>query len=186
MFRYANVPFEDVRVAQHDWPSIKPTTRFGKLPELEINGDKLAQSMTIARYLADKFGLGGKDEWQRAKIDEIADLQKDLAQELSVYVGTALGMRDGDKSALRKEIYLPAVNRIFPVYVRGLKESGSGFLTSSGPTWIDFFVEEYLVTLHGIEKKLFKKYPELETFANRIQSVPQLVSYMSTRNTTVV
>lgn len=32
-------------------------TRFGKLPEIEINGEKLAQSMTIARYLGDNFGI---------------------------------------------------------------------------------------------------------------------------------
>jgi len=58
--------------------------------------------------------LGGKDEWQRAKIDEIADLQKDLAQELSVYVGTALGMRDGDKaqrSELRNSHVLESIFR---------------------------------------------------------------------------
>jgi len=42
------------------------------------------------------------------------------------------------------------------------------------------------VTLHGIEKKLYKKYPELETFVSKVQAVPQLLSYMSTRNTTVV
>lgn len=98
------------------------------------------------------LGLSPKNDWQRAKLDEIADLQKELAQELSVYVGTALGIREGNKvnkliqyipfqSSIRKEVYQPTISRIFPIYVKQLKESGSGFMIESGPTWIDFFIE---------------------------------------------
>ncbi|CAF1149602.1 unnamed protein product, partial [Brachionus calyciflorus] len=47
---------------------------FGRLPVLEIieeNGQvkRLAQSIAIGRYLANKFGLAGKDEWEKALAD---------------------------------------------------------------------------------------------------------------------
>ena len=35
----------------------------------------------------------------------------------------------------------------FPVYVNILKQSGSGFFISSGLTWIDFVVSEYMTTV---------------------------------------
>ncbi|KAI1711872.1 putative glutathione S-transferase 8 [Ditylenchus destructor] len=186
IFHYAQVPFEDVRISQDEWSDLKSSTRYGKLPELEVEGKKLAESMSIARFLGNKFGLGGSDEWQKQKIDEISDIQKDLAHELSSFIGTALGMREGDKKALRKELYLPTIRRYLPTYVRMLDESGSGFLISSGPTWVDFFVEEYLTTLNNVDPKLFKKYPKLAEYVERVQHLPQLRSYMSTRQSSVV
>lgn len=55
-----------------------------------------------------------------------------------------------------------------------IEESGSGFLTGSGPTWVDFFVEEYLTTLSNVDKKLYKKYPKLEEYVERVKNLPQL------------
>lgn len=42
-------------------------------PVLEYNGEKLAQSMTIARFLAREYGLYGKDNWEGAKADMVVD-----------------------------------------------------------------------------------------------------------------
>jgi len=53
-------------------------TPWGQLPVLEFNGNQLAQSATIARYLARKFKLTGKDEWEAAKCDEYVDAANDL------------------------------------------------------------------------------------------------------------
>jgi hypothetical protein len=52
---------------------------------------------------------------------------------------------------LRKAIFLPAVEKHFPVYVNILKQSGSGFFVSSGLTWIDFVVSEYMTTIKHFE-----------------------------------
>ncbi len=47
---------------------------FGQLPILKLhNGLVLSQSSTIGRFLAKKFNLHGKDEFESAKIDEICD-----------------------------------------------------------------------------------------------------------------
>jgi glutathione S-transferase len=42
---------------------------FGKAPVLEVDGELLAQSTTIARYLARQFGIAGKTEWDMALAD---------------------------------------------------------------------------------------------------------------------
>jgi glutathione S-transferase len=53
-------------------------TPFGQVPILEVDGRVLAQSNTIARYLARKHGLAGKGEWEQAQADMYADNINDL------------------------------------------------------------------------------------------------------------
>jgi hypothetical protein len=53
-------------------------TPFGQVPILEVDGQVLAQSNAIARYLARKHGLAGKDEWEQAQADMYADNINDL------------------------------------------------------------------------------------------------------------
>ena len=45
---------------------------------LEFDGKQLAQSHTIARFLARRHGLAGQDEWEQAQVDMYADCLKDL------------------------------------------------------------------------------------------------------------
>jgi len=55
-----------------------PATPWGQLPVFEVNGEPLGQTMTICRFLARKFKLAGKDEWEAAKCDEYVDAASDL------------------------------------------------------------------------------------------------------------
>lgn len=95
----AGVKFEDVRFKPCDWPAIKPSklinfwilkwiicklinrflaTPFGHVPVLEVDGKQLAQSITIARYLAKQHGLAGKNDWEQALADMYADNIHDM------------------------------------------------------------------------------------------------------------
>ncbi|KAI6219846.1 Glutathione S-transferase [Aphelenchoides fujianensis] len=56
ILHYGNVPFEDVRVDQSEWPELKTKMLYGKLPLLEVHGKQLGESCAIARYLARKQG----------------------------------------------------------------------------------------------------------------------------------
>ena len=69
MFYHAGQDFEDSRIQGADWPKLKATTPTGQLPYLEVSGhDKpLVQSLSIARYVARKTGLAGKDDYEMAQ-----------------------------------------------------------------------------------------------------------------------
>ena len=98
ILHYAQVPFNDVRIEKADWPSLKPSkllfpatesrrlitcvnysdTPFGQLPNLEVDGKVLAQSFSIARFLAKEHGLAGKDHWEQAEADMYVDCVGDM------------------------------------------------------------------------------------------------------------
>jgi glutathione S-transferase len=51
---------------------------FGKVPALEVDGKLVGQSNAIARYLASKHGLAGKNEWEALQIDSLVDALGDF------------------------------------------------------------------------------------------------------------
>lgn len=58
---------------------------FGMLPVLEIDGEMVAQSNAISRYLARQWGLAGKDEWESLQCDVLVDTLGDLKQGSKAY-----------------------------------------------------------------------------------------------------
>ena len=73
------VPFEDDRVKFADWESRKPSTPFGALPVLELDGQTVAQSNGINRYVGKLAGLYPSDAWQAALCDEAMDAVEEIA-----------------------------------------------------------------------------------------------------------
>lgn len=50
-FVLGGITFEDVRVAFPDWPAMKPTALYGKLPLLQIgDAEPMAQGDAMLRY----------------------------------------------------------------------------------------------------------------------------------------
>ena len=68
IFAAAGQKFEDIRIEGSQWPTRKPEMPLSQMPVLEVDGVKLPQSMTIARFLAKQFGLAGKDNFEQALI----------------------------------------------------------------------------------------------------------------------
>src|SRR5262245_47999510 len=92
-------------------------TPYGQLPVLSVDGVDIAQSFAIARFLARRYGemtvfvfetyaiysgLAGKDDIESAKLDSIADSQKDFMNEVSSYFQVMAGRKEGDKEKLYK------------------------------------------------------------------------------------
>ena len=61
-----------------DMPSLKPSLPFGQLPVLEIDGDTIGQSMAIARFLANQYGIAGSSNLVKAQVDEVVDVMNDV------------------------------------------------------------------------------------------------------------
>eukprot|EP00667_Euglena_gracilis_P031832 EG_transcript_47031 len=51
-FVLGGIPFEDKHVDMADWPKLKPTTKFGQLPVMVVDGREVYQSEAMLRYAA--------------------------------------------------------------------------------------------------------------------------------------
>lgn len=69
--------FTDHRVdGKTEWPALKESMPTGTMPVLELeDGRRLSQTIAICRYLGRELGLDGSDSWEKAKIDEMAELR---------------------------------------------------------------------------------------------------------------
>ena len=51
---------------------------MGQVPVLEVNGERVHQSLAISRYLGKVVGLGGANPWEDLQIDVVVDTINDL------------------------------------------------------------------------------------------------------------
>jgi glutathione S-transferase len=98
------IPFEDDRVAPADWPARKPDTPFGALPVLEVDGQTLAQSNAINRYVGKLTDLYPLDAWQAALWDEVMEAVEDINTKLAA----TFFLPEEEKKTQRKAL---AINR---------------------------------------------------------------------------
>uniref|UniRef100_A0A914QYA1 GST C-terminal domain-containing protein n=1 Tax=Panagrolaimus davidi TaxID=227884 RepID=A0A914QYA1_9BILA len=82
---------------------------------------------------------------------------------------------------LKKEHVDEPCKTYFPIFSNYLKESKSGFMVSSGLTWVDFVITEFFTTLIQFHPNTFDKYPDLKEYLNRVHQVPELKDYYSKR-----
>src|SRR5689334_5521856 len=94
------VPFEDDRVKFADWKSREPATPFGALPVLEVDGQTVAQSNGINRYVGKLAGLYPSDPWQAALCDEAMD----AVEEISTRVWNTMSLPPAEKKAKRESL----------------------------------------------------------------------------------
>jgi hypothetical protein len=55
---------------------------LGQMSILEFDGNKLPQSMSIARFLAKQFQLAGRHNFEQGKVDAVVDTITDISIKL--------------------------------------------------------------------------------------------------------
>merc|ERR1711862_373647 len=72
LLAYGGLEYEDCRLVPgfedpKPWMALKPKTPYGGLPLLEWNGETIAQSLTITRFVAREVGLAGRNSLECAQ-----------------------------------------------------------------------------------------------------------------------
>jgi len=71
-FKIGGIEFEDKRVDPPEWAAIKPTTPFGQLPVMIVDGcDPIAQSGAMLRMAGKLSKLYPDDPMQAVKVHKI-------------------------------------------------------------------------------------------------------------------
>ena len=78
MLCFKKVPFENKMITMEEWPSKKKDYEFLQLPELEVNGKKMTQTIAISLYLARQLNLYPKDIYLQYHVDSLLATRDDI------------------------------------------------------------------------------------------------------------
>jgi len=180
IFAAAGQKFEDIRYEGHEWPSHKAEMPLGQMPVLEFNGTKLPQSIAIARFLAKQFNLAGKDNFEQAKVDAVADTVGDLLTEF-------LDIKHEDeptrKEALTKKFKTEGLAKhLQNLDVLGkLYGNGGPFFVGNNLTWADLLFYDVGETILSLVDDAFDKYPWLKQNRAEVEKQPRIAEYLKNR-----
>jgi RNA polymerase sigma-54 factor len=73
------VPFTDERLPMKDWPARKPSTPFGSMPVLTVEGHgQFGQSNTILRLIGRQHALHPRDDFEAARHEAIMESVEEI------------------------------------------------------------------------------------------------------------
>ncbi|XP_077999241.1 hematopoietic prostaglandin D synthase-like [Glandiceps talaboti] len=190
IFAVAGVEYEEVRCPyplDNEWFEVlKPTMLFKQLPALEMEGGiTLYQSMAIARYLANEFGLAGKTKLERAKVDMVVDAVEDLFPGFRAIFGSN---DDNERAKLQTELFEKKLPDGMSNLERVLVENagGNGFFVGDSLTWADLMFQARLAdNIDNLNPEFLKNYPKLHELVVRVTAIPSLKAWMEKRPDTV-
>ncbi|KZC09850.1 Glutathione S-transferase [Dufourea novaeangliae] len=148
------------------------------LPVLEADGKLIAQSNAVARYLARKHSLTGRDEWEAMLCDVLVDTLGDLKQIISQYRNEEdLSKKEEKKAKLLKET--------IPFYLNKFEQTvgeNEGYAVGSTTTWTDFV---FAVALENFEnifgRHALENYPGLRALKKRVHEIPAIADWLAKR-----
>uniref|UniRef100_A0A0B6ZQ81 glutathione transferase n=1 Tax=Arion vulgaris TaxID=1028688 RepID=A0A0B6ZQ81_9EUPU len=127
----AGVHFEDQRVEFAQWPALKSNTPDGTLPYLSIDGKDYGESMPLARYIAKKYNLAGKNEIEQLSADIILNYIDDIRNAMGRARNDTM-LTDAQKKEADAKIKTEEFPKLMTKLEKRLKESKSGYLVGDG------------------------------------------------------
>lgn len=184
IFAAAGQKYEDFRFSSEQWPSLKANTPFGQVPVLEVTeegGERvtIAQSTAIARYLANKFGLAGKSDLEKARADQVVDQINDLFNQWS----QALYYEPDE--ARKKEKLDKFFAETFPnnvvLFEKLLGNQKTKFFASNEITWADLIFSANLERLADKRDQLLASAPAVKALDEAVRAHPNIANWIATR-----
>jgi prostaglandin-H2 D-isomerase / glutathione transferase len=181
------VPFEDDRVKFADWESRKPATPFGALPVLELDGQTVAQSNGINRYVGKLAGLYPSDAWQAALCDEAMD----AVEEIATRVWSTMRLPEAEKKAQRESLAAGPLSHSLDRLQRRLVAHGGQYFADGRLTVADLKVFVWIRHLksgqldHVPVDLPDRVAPQLVEHSERVKEHPAVKAYYAARKVAI-
>jgi len=185
-FAAANIEYEDIRLDGDKWAEEKASGRppFGQMPFIVTpEGNLLAQSAAIMKYICKKGGLSPTDSFDEAIADMVTDGVKDVFQDVIKFF---LEKDEIKKEKLKKEFFentFPAKLQKFQAILKDRNE-GKDFFTGDKLSYADItFFNMCNVFANGEPKvpEQLNKFPLLVDHYNRVLNVPGIKAWVEKR-----
>ena len=166
MLSYKKIPFENIMFTKDEWPSKKDNYEFRQLPQLEVNGKKLTQTIAICLYLARQLDLYPKDIYLQYHVDSLLACRDDITL---LYRKVKYKECSEEEYKKYKEMIILYLKRIEARY----KELGSGkYYLGNDLSVADFFlgcmIKEFAYLVND-EDVMGKYSPEINNLVERLK-----------------
>eukprot|EP01103_Thecamoeba_quadrilineata_P010013 TRINITY_DN205_c0_g1_i1.p1 TRINITY_DN205_c0_g1~~TRINITY_DN205_c0_g1_i1.p1 ORF type:complete len:218 (-),score=45.52 TRINITY_DN205_c0_g1_i1:88-741(-) len=154
---------------------------FNQVPLLEIDGHNLVQSQAIASYLARKYNLYGKDNYENYQVDALYGALIDALSDL--YASFRAKENKDELLKQYSEVTLPKWLG-FLEKVLSRNNGGDGFAVGNDVTLGDF----YLLALYESVERFnnLANFPKLAAHKERIVNRPNIKAYIEKRPKTTM
>ncbi len=160
------------------WPEVKPDLPFRQLPMLVTEaGERIVQSGSIMRYLAQRLGMTSADPLRAAAIDEIFE----GSQELFFPLNPTVNFFTGDKFCESREALLKTLEARLEDFERLLGRHGGPFFFGKNPVYCDFGVFHHVDLAHFLDDNILAAFPRMQDFMSGMTALPGVSSYLATR-----
>ncbi|KYR03139.1 putative glutathione S-transferase [Tieghemostelium lacteum] len=175
LLSYFEVDFEDIRINSiAELEKYKPDLLFGQVPQYkDCEIGNIVQTNAICRYIAEKYGVRGKDIVERAKIDEIFESTEDI------YMAQYIAHRDGNAIEIEKicKILVPKYCAAWETILN--KKSNGKYFFGDKATLADLSVFKTMNHLKVFDFKIStESYPKLNAMLADIGSQAQVQKYV--------
>lgn len=194
------IEFEDDRFKFTEWPTMKPKTKFGVVPEVSFDGQVFGQSDACLRYIASLPGtltLIPSDPLEVLKLDEVLGVAGDLdrAWMAPLYAGmrpTQFGYPENyqkteEGKALVKTLRDKFLEERMPEFMEFYEGflGDNKFICGDEITIADCVILPQLAKFSAgfidhVPSDTLNKYPKIVAYLERIRAVPAIKAWYST------
>lgn len=183
LFAYGGLEYEDVRVTRDEWPALKPSMPMGQMPVLEVDGKRVHQSISMARYLAKTVGLCGVTPWEDLQVDIVVDTINDFRLKIAV-----VSYEPEDDIKEKKMVTLNA--EVIPFYLEKLEQTvkdNDGHFALNKLTWADVYFAGIVDYMNYMAKRdLLEPYPALRAVVEMVNALEPIKAWIEKRPQTEV
>jgi glutathione S-transferase len=168
------IPYEDHRVAPHEWRDFKSKTAFGWLPAYRDGDLEIWQSHAIYRHLARVHDLYGANEKERIRCDVVEEAFADL----NTLIGKAPWRPDFNETRtefIERELS-PSLDRLERFL--GTNAAGPSFWVGGGLTFVDLIALAHLDCAGAMFPEAMPSRPVLQAFCDGIARRPRIDAYL--------
>jgi len=171
----AGVDYVDNRVNGQAFSAMKGELPYGQLPVLEVNGEILAQSQAIARYIARKYGLYGTTPEEGCRADMVVDGVADVVKAQYAASDPAAQAKFWDES------FTKWATNTEKLLKKNDNASKSGYFVGNEVSLADISVFTYLDSVLRTKSDVLDKFPVLKANYEKVKSRPKIAQWLKTR-----
>jgi len=180
---YAGVRYTDQRLTGDQFASVKARLPWGQLPTAKYNGTLLTQSVAIARFFANEYGLAGRDLFEAAQADEVVDAVNDI---FNARISAIFESNDALKSEKMRTFLEETLPTGLGRMEQLLQSRGGQFMVGNRLTWADLHLFTFLEGCTKNNPELLESYPGLANLMERVAALPNISNWLAARPNTVL